>query len=133
MLESAAHRAPSADRVPTLTEVVELRVVHPAPAAVDAAALVQQVLAELTPRIDALFEARLRGALAPAVARAVGGLLVDSRQALGASLRQLVEEAVARSLQAAVGDSVANPGAGRPRDVSEAGGIPCQPDAPPTR
>jgi hypothetical protein len=139
---------PSADRVPTLTEVVELRgpsvgpaqsagVVDdvapeaqaadlavqtaepPAPdggAAVaaamevearpaaeappaqlpDAEALVARVMKELEPRIELMFEARLREALAPALARAADGLIRDARQELAPTLRELVHEALVR-------------------------------------
>lgn len=88
----------SVDRLPTLTEVVELRPAG-APTAVDAQALIEQVLAELAPRIDRLFEARLREALAPALARAADGLIRDTRAELSATLHDLVQEAVARVLQ----------------------------------
>lgn len=103
-----------ADRLPTLTEVVELGAACPAPQAesafgpwqpaplvFDSAWLVQQVLSEIAPHLDEHFERRLRAALAPAVARAVGGLLAEGRAALAAPLRELVEEAVARAMSRA--------------------------------
>jgi hypothetical protein len=109
----------SADRVPTLTEVVELappasdlleagpvllpELLTPAPALPDTQALVTQVLAELAPRIDMLFESRLREALAPALARAADGLIRDTRGDLSGTLRELVEEAVVRALQRRTG------------------------------
>lgn len=71
----------------------------PAPMAAPAADPVTQLLAELAPRIDALFETRLREALAPALARAAEGLIRDARQELAATLREMVQEAVARSQQ----------------------------------
>ena len=88
----------SADRLPTLTEVVQL---GPAsgPTAVDSHVLIEQVLAELAPRIDRLFESRLREALAPALARAAEGLIRDARGELSVTVRDLVQEAVARVLQ----------------------------------
>lgn len=113
----------SADRMPTLTEVLELEppsrpedaadVVHDdaapllaqaAAAAVaepmlDTQALVGEVLAELQPRIDMLFESRLREALAPALARATEGLIRDARTELGSALHELVDDAVKRALQ----------------------------------
>ena len=115
----------SADRMPTLTEVLELEpppgpeeaadVVHdeaalllddapaaPAPApepALDTQTIVGEVLAELQPRIDMLFESRLREALAPALARAAEGLIRDARSELGSALHELVDDAVKRALQ----------------------------------
>ena len=130
----------SVDRMPTLTEVLELAphaeaaeaaesgqsaeasgFVHdeaafpgaemaggPAldPSAVAAAepvldtrALVNDVLAELQPRIDMLFESRLREALAPALARAAEGLIREARSELGSALHELVNDAVQRALQ----------------------------------
>ena len=113
MIEPAVQWPADAARLPTLTEVVELDVLQPAPVSderppppqpIDMALLVDRVLAEIAPHVDDLFEARVRGALAPAVARAVGGLLTESRTALSASLRVLVEEAVERALQKAATD-----------------------------
>lgn len=66
--------------------------------AVDADAIVQQVLAALQPRLDAWFEARVREALAPALERVLAGAAAEARAALGASLRALVAEAVAEAL-----------------------------------
>ena len=138
---------PGADRVPTLTEVVELHAmpahgvpaggaeesallaeeVPPAPDAargptpdawaapavpapapneqplIDTQALVTEVLAELQPRLDMLFEARLREALAPALARAAEGLIREARGELGSALHGLVNDAVKRALQRRTG------------------------------
>ncbi|CAD5373750.1 conserved hypothetical protein [Rubrivivax sp. A210] len=103
---------PGADRLPTLTEVIEfgpdavaLPTAHEllssavAVPAVDEAALVQRVLAELGPRIDAMLEARLREALAPALARAADGLIRDARAELLPALGEIVGEAVSRALE----------------------------------
>lgn len=116
------------DRVPTLTEVLELPVVAEAepgeaenlatiavPAAPQGmpdtvspenlslapenALLVAEVLAELQPRLDMLFESRLREALAPALARAAEGLIREARGELGTALHGLVSDAVKRALQ----------------------------------
>ncbi len=54
------------------------------------------MLRELQPRIDALFEARLREALAPALARVADGLIRDAREELAPALAELVRDAVAR-------------------------------------
>jgi len=95
-------------RLPTLTEVVELGVADPPAAsaeatAPDAGALVDAVLAELAPRIDMLLESRLRERLAPALARAADGLIRDARDGLTTTLRELVDEAVARALKRRAG------------------------------
>ena len=108
----------NADRLPTLTEVLELGRETAAtvpddaaptapgsatpeaaaePGAVGAGDLVAQVLALLEPRIGALLEAQLREALAPALARAADGLIRDVRAELAPTLRGLVEEAVAQA------------------------------------
>ncbi len=129
--EAAEEQAPSADRLPTLTEVVQLGApeplhaplalalapallpapdeaqvstvaAEPAPLAaphVDADALAAEVLSELAPRIDMLLQARLREALAPALARAADGLIRDARDGLATTLRELVDEAVVRALK----------------------------------
>lgn len=65
----------------------------------DADLVVAQVLSELAPRIDMMFEARLREALAPALAQAADALIRDTRGGLSATLRELVQEAVVRALQ----------------------------------
>ncbi len=114
----AGRSAPAADRVPTLTEVVELGqepgaddadvgsshapqpqaapAVEPLP---DIEELSAAVLADLRPRIESLFEARLREALAPALARAADGLIRDTREQLAATLQALVREAAAKVLE----------------------------------
>ena len=63
--------------VPTLTEVLATPPANPDSAAaapgsagIEADSLVAAVLAELLPRIDLMFELRLREAFAPALARA---------------------------------------------------------------
>jgi len=113
----------SADRMPTLTEVLELEehleavsqaelshdseqfppaATLPTPAtgpAFDTQGLVNEVLTELQPRIDMLFESRLREALAPALSRAAEVLIRESRGELGSALHELVEDAVKRALQ----------------------------------
>ena len=113
----------AADRMPTLTEVLEL---EPRPGAEETAeaaqdeavplrpdtpaalaaepvfdtqALVSEVLVELQPRIDMLFESRLRDALAPALARVAEGLIREARSELGSALHELVADAVKRALQ----------------------------------
>ena len=70
------------------------------PTALDESAMAARVLAMLQPRIDALFEARLREAVAPALARAADALIRDAREELATAMREVVEEAVARAVQA---------------------------------
>lgn len=122
----------SAERVPTLTEVVELDSVFPStqvpvdesglwlgePAAAEAAsvpvaaplvvpvsapemaaALSAEVLFELEQRIGSVLDARLREALAPALARAADALIQDARLELAQTLRALVDESVTRALE----------------------------------
>lgn len=113
---------PAAQRLPTLTEVVEIgqpATAEPgmagsaaasgaaAPAPVqrppaplpDMLELGLSVLAELQPRIEMLLETRLREALAPALARAADGLIRDTREQLSETLQALVQEAVAKVLE----------------------------------
>lgn len=106
-------RQVAADRVPTLTEVLELDgpvklapvlvadlpPQPPAPAFAVADELSAEVLFELEQRIDSLFESRLREALAPALARVADGLIREARVELSAALRDLVEDAVTRALE----------------------------------
>lgn len=71
------------------------------PPAWDEEQLTHRVLAVLEQRLDGLFEARLREALAPALARAADGLIRDLRPELTQALHDLVHDAVARALQEA--------------------------------
>lgn len=116
------------DRLPTLTEVVELprddddegpstlafdpderellylassteRAPAPEATLAPATELTAEVLFELNQRIDSLFEARLREALAPALARAAEGLIREARQELSAVLEAMVREAVTRAIE----------------------------------
>ncbi len=101
------------DRVPTLTEVLDIndevplanvrldalppRQATPPVAAADE--LSADVLFDLEQRINSHFESRLREALAPALARVADGLIRDARQELSAALYGLVEDAVRRALE----------------------------------
>lgn len=127
--EAVAIRAVSApDRLPTLTEVVQLATdpwaaaavapaapaapvpllvdaietpaaLPPAPPVLDEERVTQLVLAELEQRLDSLFEARLRETLAPALARMADGLIRELRPELTQALHDMVHEAVLRTLQ----------------------------------
>ena len=111
--------------VPTLTEVIELPAgartsgpPRPAPVA-DALApaiesvvqappveqpgfdeewLVQRVLADLQRHADPMLEARLREALAPALARLSDALVSEAREELHVALRDVVARAVSQEL-----------------------------------
>ncbi|HEX6016527.1 MAG TPA: hypothetical protein VFZ28_00350 [Burkholderiaceae bacterium] len=107
-------------RVPTLTEVIG-DLPPPAPPAVsppqgpppDAEVAPEALLAEvwlqesriaarvierLQPRIDLLFEHRLRDALAPMVARVYNAVADEARKELAHRLREAVEQAIAEEL-----------------------------------
>lgn len=103
--DAAAGETPLATPAPACAAQAEAGQAVPPPpaAALDADALVAQVLAELAPRIDLMFEARLREALAPALAQAADALIRDTRGGLTATLRELVQEAVVRALRRRAG------------------------------
>lgn len=118
MPESALHWLAHAERLPTLTEVVEVGPLRPAapsgPAAtglqpVDTRLLASQVLAEITQHLDGHFESRLRAAVAPAMARAFEDLLSESRAVWIRTLRQTVDEAVAQAVARAEADAQREP------------------------
>jgi hypothetical protein len=103
----AEGRPISPDRVPTLTDV--LHATHgPAESAVacmpggqahdDGSALTAELLGSIQERIDTLFQARLREAVAPALARAVDGLLRELGPELASAMRETAERAVAQEL-----------------------------------
>jgi hypothetical protein len=91
-------------RVPTLTEVVQAA---PAPAlepvpsidpAPDDAALAQRVLLDVQRQIDLMLEYRLREALGPLLARLSESLIVQARDELASTLRDVVARAVAQEI-----------------------------------
>lgn len=105
-------------RVPTLTEVIiDLPAdqnaapsaqprsdAQVAPETLMAEALMQEtrivskVIERLQPRIDVLFEHRLREALAPTIARIYASLADEMRKELARKLREAVEQAVNEEL-----------------------------------
>jgi hypothetical protein len=102
------------DRVPTLTEVVDVdspsavtqippdkaaRGGPEAAASSAAAELSAEVLFELEQGISSALEARLRESLAPAVACAVDGFVAAAQHQLARTLRELVDESVTRALE----------------------------------
>jgi hypothetical protein len=123
--EKPSEHWPAVDRVPTLTEVVELDSLFPntqippdetgldlpvtvsadagrsgsAPSADMASALSAEVLFELEQRIGSVLDTRLREALAPTLARAADLMIREARQELAQTLRDLVDESVMRALE----------------------------------
>lgn len=101
-------------RVPTLTEVIADTPAEPAappraeaqvaPETLMAKALMQEtrivskVIERLQPRIDVLFEHRLREALAPTVSRIYAALADEARKELAHKVREAVEQAVNEEL-----------------------------------
>jgi hypothetical protein len=97
----ADSRPRSPDRVPTLTEVLQATdsaAAAPAHQAPDNSALAAELLANIQDRIDTLFQARLREAIAPALARAVDGLLRELGPELASAMRETAERAVMQEL-----------------------------------
>jgi len=89
--------------VPTLTDVLEAAVGGPesppaAAPALDERVLADELLEQVQQRIDHMFQARLREAIAPALARAVDGLLRELGPELAQALRETAERAVAQEL-----------------------------------
>jgi 3-oxoacyl-ACP reductase-like protein len=117
-MTNGKHAPPA--RVPTLTEVVELRDAAPAaqvtedsaapaaaPAFVERRAntpalqedqIVQRVLTDLQRQIDLMLETRMRETLTPLLTRATDALLRDTRHELASTLRDVVARAVAQEL-----------------------------------
>jgi len=94
---------PEASRLPTLTEVVLEGLPVPAdpgpPAPpLDEAAVVDAVIAALQPRVDLMFEYRMRETLAPLLAQAADQLVGDARKAMASTLRDVVARAVNQEL-----------------------------------
>ena len=108
-------------RVPTLTEVIRDLPAQPAatpppapplPAAeaqvapdallaevwLQESRIASRVIERLQPRIDVLFEHRLREALAPMVARVYNAVAEEARKELAHRLREAVEQAVNEEL-----------------------------------
>jgi hypothetical protein len=105
----AESRPVSPDRLPTLTDVLEANspslaaadaapVVHPVAHLVEGPVPAEELLACIQERIDTMFQARLREAIAPALARAVDGLLREIGPELASALRETTERAVAQEL-----------------------------------
>jgi hypothetical protein len=108
--EAGAARPPLA-RMPTLTEVIELGTLPArAPSGPQAGApadgspsageaeIVDAVMRGVQRHLDLTFEARVREAMAPLLARLADGLLHEARDGLAAALRDIVARAVAQEL-----------------------------------
>ena len=102
----AEQRPVSPERVPTLTEVIQgmacsadsVADIAPSDQATDASGLTVELLASIQVHIDTMFQARLREAIAPVLARAVDGFLRDLGPELASALRDTAERAVAQEL-----------------------------------
>jgi hypothetical protein len=84
---------PPVPATPTWRDTAPLQAEMP-----DVDALVALVLAELQPRLELMFEARVREAVAPTLARAADLLIREVRPELASVLRDLVTESVARAV-----------------------------------
>lgn len=104
---------PAPQRVPTLTEVVQLAAtpipidddphvaeegLAPAGPAIDEAALAEQVLAEVQRHIDYVLEHRLRETLAPLLAKLSEALVREARVELASTLKDVAKRAVAQEV-----------------------------------
>lgn len=101
--ESQAEPRPSADEEPACPEPVPAApgglVQEPAAPAVDLDLLAARVLQDISPRVEMLLQARLREALAPALARAAEQFMREARDPVALALNDLVHDAVARAVQ----------------------------------
>jgi hypothetical protein len=79
-------------------EVPAFAPVHPSAPAIDEAALVQRVMADLDRQVDLMFEHRVRETLSPLLARLTDTLVREMRNHLAASLRDVVSRAVSQEL-----------------------------------
>jgi hypothetical protein len=89
--------------LPVLTEELEAAAASRAPEPareppLDARAIEDEVMAELSQRIDLMFEYRLRETLAPTLARAADLLIREAREEVALTLRDVVSRAVAQQL-----------------------------------
>jgi hypothetical protein len=112
---SSASRSAPPQRVPTLTEVVQLApprpvetlsdsvvappVVRPGAPSFDEAAVARRVLEEVQRQIDLMLEYRLREALGPLLARLSDTLIREARDELASTLRDVVARAVAQEVE----------------------------------
>ena len=113
-----------AERLPTLTEVVELAQTHPpllrddptaalvlatlpldvqvdmpVPVPITEEQVINRVLTDLQIQIDLMFESRLREVLAPLLERAAERLVRDARSELASTLHAAVALAVTKELE----------------------------------
>lgn len=112
---SSAPRVAPPQRVPTLTEVVQLApprpvetlsesgpsapVPRPGLPSFDEAAVTRRVLEEVQRQIDLMLEYRLREALGPLLARLSDALIREARDELASTLRDVVARAVAQEVE----------------------------------
>lgn len=103
-VEAAPQELPVPGGPPAALMLVDAALAPSAPAVPEKAVpdedeITRQVLISLEQRLDGLFEARLREALAPALARAADGLIRELRPELTQALHDLVHDAVVRALR----------------------------------
>ena len=112
---SSGPRPAPPQRVPTLTEVVQLAPPRPvqtlsdaAPpgspvpaytAPVDEAAIAKRVLEDVQRQLDLMLEYRLRDVLGPMLARLSDALIREARDELASTLRDVVARAVAQEVE----------------------------------
>lgn len=82
--------------VPSISAL--LASVQDTPAPGDAPSARERVLAEVLRELDAALEAQLRGVLAPLLQQAAEAAIRETRERLSATLRQMIEQAVAQEL-----------------------------------
>jgi alkylhydroperoxidase family enzyme len=88
---------PRPQRLPTLTEVVDVNAPAPRPLPSEDE-LRKQILADVQRQVEQMLEVRLREALTPALTRLTDALVRDARGELASSLRDMVARAVAQEL-----------------------------------
>jgi hypothetical protein len=115
-MSTGGPRAAPPQRVPTLTEVVQLAppkpvqtlsqaapapevVARPGAPTFDEAAVAQRVMEEVQRQVDLMLEYRLREALGPLLARLSDTLIREARDELASTLREIVARAVAQEVQ----------------------------------
>ena len=113
-MSSPPTRALPPQRVPTLTEVVQLATPKPVqalsdvlpadaprppPVLFDEATLTQRVLEDVQRHIDLMLEYRLRDALGGVLARMSETLIREARDELASTLRDVVARAVAQEVE----------------------------------
>jgi hypothetical protein len=90
--------APAAVGAPPVVVAPPAVPMAPPPSPVDTDALTAQVLQQVQRRIDQMLEFRLREALAPMLAQTADALVQEARRELAATMRDVVQRAVAQEI-----------------------------------